>query len=247
MPIIEDVFNRRNRVKTPTNSWRHLSEFPFLFEIPVHFLLNVMTSGGKQDRKGLFSFMCSCWWVYDRTVLLCCCRVSAPAGLTLLVWRFPAAQNCVEPRGDTEGVGGGRGGHMPGSCIQSWAILSYRSTADASFGHPSVPSLSDTSQQMFSLLSNKSQVLILHITEQVNTMPQGQNGHFCNPFSAKLYADITIYHPPAHTMFRCEHLHDRDVIYHCCNVFSLLYPDAMHNDKEIGDKVLSIFPIFSVW
>ena len=32
-------------------------------------------------------------------------------------------------------------------------------------------------------------------------LPQGQNGHFCTPLSAKLCADITIYHPPAHTMF----------------------------------------------
>lgn len=39
------------------------------------------------------------------------------------------------------------------------------------------------------------------IVEQVHMLPQGQNGHLFAPSSAKLNADITIYHPLAHTMF----------------------------------------------
>lgn len=139
-------------------------------------------------------------------VLLCCCGVGAPLGLSVLVRWFPAAQHFAGPRGDAGGT--------YDWAMQSWASHSYRSATDTSLWRPSVSSLSAHSsarQQTWrragcSLSRLVSGLQIHHITEpetaeQVHVLPQGQHGHFCTPFSAKICADITIYHPPAHTMF----------------------------------------------
>lgn len=137
--------------------------------------------------------MCSCLWVFDRSGL-CCCSVGAPAGLTLLVWRFPAAHYCVEASG----------GHRRLRCLghaykaELFSLIAPRQTYHLGI------LLSPRCQTLLSRCSllNKNQVLILNITEQVNMRPQGQKGRICNSFLANLSADIRIYHPPARPMFR---------------------------------------------
>lgn len=59
-------------------------------------------------------------------MLLCCCRVGAPLGQSVLVCCFPAVQHFAGPQGDSEGT--------YDWAMQSCASLSYRSEAAYPFG-----------------------------------------------------------------------------------------------------------------
>lgn len=106
-----------NRVKTPTNDRKRLSGFQFI-------LGELQWSSFSAKQYELWRFLlqqpvgkvfyvpvcadvhvCMCqerlrWW----DMLLCCCGVGAPLGLSVLVCWFPAAQHFAGPRGDTGGT-----------------------------------------------------------------------------------------------------------------------------------------------
>lgn len=207
-----------------------LSSYSFLWFQYIFCSMLWLLGVNKRRHVYLFMFMCSCLHVHGSVA------VELVHGRAWL-------------RGTVESLrkwGGGRhrrgwGGICLGHAYNA-SILSCRPTADISFGYPFVPSSSDSSWQMFSLLPIKNQVLILHITEQVNMMPQGQNGCFCSPFSANLPADITLYHPPPRTMFRSVRI--SMPMWFIAAVTCGCVVDAAYNDKEIDAKALYLFIIY---
>lgn len=110
--------------------------------------------------------------------------------------------------------GGHKGGHMTGPCkaeLVTPTVPLQTHIPLASFCLFIVsPLLSTVADMALSLMflsllvsgsRSISHISELETTQQVHVLPQGQHGHFYTPFSAKLCADITHYHPPAHTMF----------------------------------------------
>ena len=141
--------------------------------------------------------MLCCWeWVHRWACLFCC------AGFLLL--------SISQGLRGTQGKGGG---HMTGPC-KAELVTPIVPQQIHLFWRPSVSSLSAHSSARYSRhggepdvpLPDRQRLQIPNISElptaeQVHVLPQGQNGHFCTPFSAKLCADITIYRPLAHPMF----------------------------------------------
>lgn len=134
-----------NRAKTPTKNKKQLSGFQLLLRNAVVFIYSKaiwIVGFVLQQAVGKFSCvllcadvnMCICQERLQCDMLLCCCGVGAPLGLSVLVCWFPAAQHFAGPQGD-------KGGTYDWA-MQSWASHSYRSATDTSLWHPSVSSLS---------------------------------------------------------------------------------------------------------